>query len=349
MKQIERILVVIDSDNDYAKASNEMPIEPQKSLWLDTDKSATELHLFSVVYQEHLDHDSLSWDFDQPQRRKEYCDQLAANVADLTAVLKTSGYQWSNSAVWAYPRYEAVIAKTKEIDADLVVQHTRSYGKLEFHHLSNDSWQMVRHCSIPLLLVKNDSWQVTPKIIAAVDPLHSHQRPLASDNEILNAALTLQKRLSCELDVVHGYAEAARPFAPAGVIETEHRTTMGELLSAYPITIGRLHFMDETAIAALQKITTEMKTDILVMGAISRSRLSKMLVGSTAEKVLDFFRHRCLGNQAKAAWSRVAICLSYFPIVRYCVLTVGSRKFPIGLRPSPLCSPTFLLLFSLLL
>lgn len=288
MKQIQRILVVIDSDSDYSDASSDMPIELQKALRLVTDKAATKLHLFCAAYQKHLHHDSLSWDFDQAQRREEYCDQLKANVAHLGAALQNAGYQCSSDVVWAYPRYEAVIAKANEIAADLVVQHTRSYGKVEFHHLSNDSWQLVRNCSTPLLLVKNDSWHATPKLVAAVDPMHSHDKPLGLDERILDAALTLEERISGELHIVHAYAEAARPFAPAGVIETGHREALTALLDNYSIPPERIHFMDETAIAALQQKAHELKTDILVMGAISRSRLSEMLVGSTAEKVLDF-------------------------------------------------------------
>jgi len=288
MNKIQKILVVIDGENDYSVEGSELPIELEKALRLVTDKSSTELYLFSVAYQKHLQHESLSWDFDQSEKRKEYCDLLAKNLDHLATNLKSEGYQVSSESIWAYPRYEAIITKANEIAADLIVQHTRSYGKLEFHHLTNDSWQLVRHCPVPLLLVKNDPWHDKPALLAAVDPMHSHHKPLALDNRILEAALTLQERLSGKLHVVHGYAEAARPFAPAGVIEKEHRKVLDELLSSYAIQPEQLLFLDETPVSALQQETYKLETDILIMGAISRSRLSEMLIGSTAEKVLDF-------------------------------------------------------------
>ncbi|MFT7471379.1 MAG: universal stress protein E [Kiritimatiellia bacterium] len=284
MNKIQRILVVIDSESE----DSELPIELQKALRLVRDKSSTELYLFSTAYQKHLHHDSLSWDFDQAEKRQEYCDLLAKNLDCLATKLKSEGYQVSSESIWAYPRYEAIIAKANEIAADLIVQHTRSYGKLEFQHLTNDSWQMVRHCSVPLLLVKNNPWHDTPTLLAAVDPMHSHHKPLALDNRILEAALALQELVLGKLHVVHGYAEAARPFAPAGIIEKEHRKVLDDLLSTYAIEPDQLHFLDESAVAALQRETYELGTDILVMGAISRSRLSEALIGSTAEKVLDF-------------------------------------------------------------
>jgi universal stress protein E len=288
MNNIQKILVVIDGEADLRLEGGEQPIELQKALRLAHDKSATELHLFCVAYQKHLHHDSLSWDFDQAQKRQEYCDSLKQYLDQLSVSLQSDGYNIESSSVWAYPRYEAIIAKAKEISADLIVQHTRSYGKLEFHHLTNDSWQLVRHCPVPVLLVKNNPWHDTPTLLAAVDPMHSHHKPLALDNRILDAALMLQERTSGDLHVLHAYAEAARPFAPAGVIQSEHRKVLDELMASYSIEPEKLHFLDETAIAALQQETYKLGTDILIMGAISRSRLSEMLIGSTAEKVLDF-------------------------------------------------------------
>ncbi|GJM13711.1 MAG: hypothetical protein DHS20C12_21140 [Pseudohongiella sp.] len=288
MNKIDKLLVVIDGDEDFSAEGSELPIELQKALRLVVDKSSTELFLFCVAYQKHLHHDSLSWDFDQAERRKDYCDQLATNLDVLSTRLLSAGYKLEHEVLWAYPRYEAIINKAKEIGADLIVQHTRSYGKLEFHHLTNDSWQLVRHCPLPILLVKNEPWHDAPTLLAAVDPMHSHHKPLALDDLILKSALAVQERLSGELHVIHGYAEAARPFAPAGVIEGEHRKVMDELLADYAIPAERQHFMDETAIAALQQETYKLKVDVLVMGAISRSRLSEALIGSTAEKVLDF-------------------------------------------------------------
>lgn len=288
MNKIRDLLVVLDGEHDYSSEGSKLPIEVQKALRLVVEKADTEIHLFCVAYQKHLHHDSLSWDFDQAERRKDYCESLRKNVAHLATRLQEDGYRVTSDVVWAYPKYEAIIAKASEVEAGLIIQHTRSYGKLELHHLTNDSWQLVRHCPLPLLLVKNDPWDDKPALMAAVDPMHSHHKPLALDKRILDIAQAMQERLSGELHVIHGYAEAARPFAPAGVIEAEHRKALDELLADYAVSAERLHFMDETAISALQQETYNSKIDILVMGAISRSRLSEALIGSTAEKVLDF-------------------------------------------------------------
>lgn len=288
MNQFQRILVVVQSDFLSANSVNEMPIELQKALQLASDKKLTELHLVCVAYEKHLDQDYLSLDFDLIQRRQEYCNRLTNNLDKLSGKIESEGYQCQGEVIWARPSYQTVVSMASELAVDLVIQHTRSYGKLEFHHLTNDAWQLIRHCPVPLLLVKNNPWHSSTTMIAAIDPMHSHHKPLALDNSIMDVAIEVRDQLSGELHIVHAYAAAVRPFAPAGVIETAHRKCFDEFVSEYDIPSEQLHFLDETPIAAIQKINDKLNADILIMGAISRSRLSEALVGSTAEKVLDF-------------------------------------------------------------
>jgi universal stress protein E len=285
MKTSQKILIIVDAEHD---CSGRLPLEVQKAMRLVTDKKATELTLYCVAFQKYLHHDFLSLDFNQIQRRQEYCDQLAKNLEGLATKLRADGYSAFSDVDWSYPRYESVVGKANAISADLVIQHCTSYGAAELHHLSNDSWQLIRHCPVPLLLIKNHAWKENPVVLAAVDPVHSHNKPLTLDNTIMNAATRLSESIGGQLHVLHAYAEAARPFAPAGVIQTEHRKAIDKLMSAYPVASEQVHFLDETPIVALEMVADEFSADVVVMGAISRSRLSEMLIGSTAEKVIDF-------------------------------------------------------------
>tara|TARA_B100002003_G_scaffold244719_1_gene271266 strand:- start:164 stop:385 length:222 start_codon:yes stop_codon:yes gene_type:complete len=61
-------------------------------------------------------------------------------------------------------------------------------------------------------------------------------------------------------------------------------------MSDYDVDAGHLHLIDETPIDALQQYGEMINSDMLVMGAISRSRISEALVGSTAETVLDYVK-----------------------------------------------------------
>ena len=258
------------------------------------DKANTEIKLLSVGYEKYLSHSYQSLGYDYMMLRKEYVDRMGAAVQEIVKNLEAEDYQVSSEVVWAHPRYEVICEKAGEFNADLVVRHCRAYTKIEHNSLSNDSWQLVRNCNRPLLLVKEKAWNERPVLMAAVDPMHTDHKPLRLDNLILDAAATISSQLGGEFHIVHAYAEAARPFAAPGQIKEAHSEAFTELLSDYNFEEKYIHLVDETPIDALQHYVESLHTDVIVMGAISRSRLSEVLIGSTAERVIDYIKNDIL-------------------------------------------------------
>ena len=211
---------------------------------------------------------------------------MEALVADLV----TDGYKISCEVAWAHPRYHPIVKMAQEFNADILIQHCRAHAALEHFHLTHDSWELVRNCPIPLLLVKDLDWGDDLVMMVAVDPMHSHKKPEQLDNILLDAAITFSKHTDANLHVVHAYAETARPFAPAGKIKAEHESAFADLVSHYDFEQSQLHLLDETPVYALQNYGEKINSDIVAMGAISRSRLSEALIGSTAERVLDYIK-----------------------------------------------------------
>ena len=78
MKTIERILVVIDAEEDYSAALDGLPIELRKALRFAKDKASTEIKLLSVGYEKYLSHSFHSLTYDYMMLRKEYVDRMGA-------------------------------------------------------------------------------------------------------------------------------------------------------------------------------------------------------------------------------------------------------------------------------
>ena len=119
---------------------------------------------------------------------------------------------------------------------------------------------------------------------------HRHHKPLELDLLILEAVAAISEQLGGKFHIVHAYAESARPFAAAGKLKQEHSKAFNNLLAGFNYDENSLHLIDETPIYALEKTSEKLNSDIIVMGAISRSRMSESLIGSTAEKVLDYIK-----------------------------------------------------------
>ncbi len=301
MSSYQKIMVVIDANEDFSAAPDGLPIELRKALRFVQDKASTELKLISVGYEKYLHHSFHSIGYDYMVMRKEYLARLSETMQGLVDKLGGEGYNISQEVAWWYPRYERIVELATDFGADLLVQHCRAHAKIEHFHLTHDSWELVKHCQIPLLLVKDLDWGDKLTFAAAVDPLHSHNKPLQLDDLILDAASTAASQSGGDFHVLHAYAESARPFASAGEIKEEHENAFNELLGTRDIPEANRHLIDETPVYALDQYSDELGVDVIIMGVISRSRLSEALIGSTAEKVLDYVKKDILVIKPKVS------------------------------------------------
>lgn len=290
MSSIKRILVVVNAEEDFSKAPDGLPVELRKALRFANDKSKVEIHLLSVSHERFLHHGFKTISADYVAMREEFTERIENSLQSIAARLQGQGFKVSAEVVWAHPRFEQTLRKADEFNADLVVQHVRAYAKLEHYFLTNDSWQLVRFCNRPLLLVKDAEWSDPVVMMAAVDPLHTHKKPLQLDNFILDMGLDVSAQLGAELHVVHAYGESTRPFATADKIREDHSEAYDALLTGYDFPTSNIHFINETPLYALQHYSEQIQSNILVMGAISRSRFSEALIGSTAEQALDYIK-----------------------------------------------------------
>jgi universal stress protein E len=286
MQSYNRILVVLDSYEE--QAGDELPVEVSKALRFVGDRQAAEIFLLTCGYEKFLHDSYYSFGDELKVLREEHCNRLEEKLSGVAGQLRAQGYQVHTELVWGYPRYEQIVRKSIDYSADLVIQHTRSYSKLARTFLSNDSWQLVRFCPKPLLLVKDRSWKSEPVILAGVDPVHSHHKPLKLDYKIMDTATGLAAQLGGAVHILHAYLEVGRPFALPDKILQAHSQAFEELLTDYDLPSENCHLVDESPVFALQRYENELGSDVIVMGALSRSRLADALIGNTAEKVLDY-------------------------------------------------------------
>src|SRR5271154_5070542 len=110
------------------------------------------------------------------------------------------------SAEWDYPSHEAIIRRAQAIKADLIVVG-RHAGKHRMPWLLRlTDGELVRESPVPVLWEKNPRPYRRPAVLAAIDPSHSHEKPLRLDKEILRVGKTLSESLKGTLHAVHAYA-----------------------------------------------------------------------------------------------------------------------------------------------
>lgn len=233
--------------------------------------------------------------------KKTLSDRRAA-LEKLAAPLRRRGLKVTVRAQWDYPVQEGIVREVLRTKPDLVVaeSHRHAFGARLF--LANTDWQLIRLCPAPLLFVKNPKPWGKARVVAAIDPLHTHDKPAHLDRRILEAAQALAGAHGGQLDVVHAYLPLSTfmmggafgqplvtPLDPK--IERQQQAHMLRALQRLVTPLGlpreQLHVQMGSAEAVIAGLAKQRRADVVVMGAVSRRGLDRLFIGSTAERAID--------------------------------------------------------------
>ncbi|NKB34016.1 MAG: hypothetical protein GKR91_13050 [Pseudomonadales bacterium] len=280
MLELSRILVIIDPDTDEQPA-----LEKAKQL---ATYAESELELMIADYNAFLE-DGYYFDPIQAQKlRYEHGDQRIKELEELAAPLRAEGLEVSVSTAWGNPPYGEIVTRIKDTKPSLVIKSTRHHHKLSRLVLSNEDWELVRYCPAPLLLVKSKLWEANPVFLASVDPDHLHDKPASLDNKIVSSAKSLAAISGGDVHLFHSaWLPPLSGMYPVVPDDKEESEKLNRLADVNGISQASCHWSTKDIVHGLPEMADEMKVSAVVMGAISRSRFDRILIGNTAEKVLD--------------------------------------------------------------
>jgi universal stress protein E len=218
------------------------------------------------------------------------------NIADR---LRQHSLKVNVCAEWDYPAFEAIVRRAMRIKADLIVSsaHTGRHRLPSLMRLTD--WELVRLSPIPVLIVKNAHPYRHPAILSAVDPTHAFSKPLQLDKCILRTARILSQSLRGTLHAVHAYARVPGGSLPdagftsallediAQQSERAARVRLDRALRATRIARARRYLIARDPVNGIAEAARRSRSAIVVMGAISRSGFKRLLIGNTAERILD--------------------------------------------------------------
>lgn len=296
MWRLDRILAVVDPTSDVQPALDKARLLAQQS-------GAT-LELFVCDFDPSLSGTPLFDNARLRELREEFVTDRMEFLEDLADGIQGGGLVVETHVHWDNPVHRGVLRRVQESAPDLVVKDTHHHSAIRRTLLTNTDWNLIHSCPAPLLLAKPREWPGHPRILAALDPEHVGDQAAALDHRILEGAGLLAKLLEGELHAVHAFFPAAllaavtgaggAPFAAGAnaseVIDRERERIRGVLAAvatAHAIPPGRVHLEQGSATDVLQVVARSLAVDVMVMGAVSRSRLQELFVGSTAELVLD--------------------------------------------------------------
>ncbi len=163
--------------------------------------------------------------------------------------------------------------------------------------------RLLRKCPCPVWVIRPSRARIQ-RVLAAVNP-----DPEESDlnRNILELAASMVERFGGELHLVHAwelYGEAtmrssafvhttpAELNALLGQEEASHAEALADLLTTTGLRDApwQIHLDKGPAEDVITRVIAKSRINLLIMGTIARTRIAGVLIGNTAEKILDDVR-----------------------------------------------------------
>jgi universal stress protein E len=235
-------------------------------------------------------------------RRAELAEKCRLRLEQFARDPSLRGLTVDCTASCDYPVHEAIVRRAAATHADLVIAATRPHTAGARLLLRGTDWDLIRHCPVPLLLVKPRRTRQRPVILAAVDPFHAHAKPADLDAALLGWGRSFAQLLHGTVHAFHSYMPlinvAPVPVGTAPVLvlppeaEEAHGEqilrTVGRLAGRAGIPAVRCHVHMGEVAPELRAAVRHTHASLVVMGAVSRSALARLFIGNTAERVLDW-------------------------------------------------------------
>ncbi len=184
---------------------------------------------------------------------------------------------------------------------DLLIKASKPPQGLSERVLGSTDLHLLRKCPCPVWIDRPHAAFPYRSILAAVDPMAEEGQ--GCDRLVMDLASSLAQRESARLDVVHAWQLEGESLLSDGryrVSRTElqylielkrerHLKAFDELLASYDMNTSddTVHLLKGQAAARIRQLSSQLDTDLIVMGSIGRTGIPGFIIGNTAEDVMQ--------------------------------------------------------------
>lgn len=285
----QHIVVLIDPAEDSAlavqKASRLAKLEHAKLTLFACGYNAT------LASNHPLDPDSAE------RAKKAYLHRLLEGLETIADIARSEGVEVAIEGVWDKHAGAALLQYLEQHPCDMVVKATHHQNVIQRTFFSQTDWELIRHCSLPLLLTKANAWHEPMRVTAAVDPVQANEKPDSLDEHIVRWGKDFASRLNGELQLLHVYDPTPlliyldQPTIDSADISEEirdqHDAALKALAAQHQIAETNTVLETGSTLSVIPDHLHQANIDLVIMGAVPRSGLERWLLGHTAEKILD--------------------------------------------------------------
>ncbi|ASP39921.1 hypothetical protein CHH28_15125 [Bacterioplanes sanyensis] len=285
MLDINHILVVLDNEHLKQHALD-------RALWLASALKA-DLTLLTATYEAYCD-DQSSIDADTRLRIKEAL--INKSTAWIESFVEDTDVKVRTEVHWQKHLHDAVIESMRDQEYDLVIKGTHEHSLMD-RIFTHTDWNLLRHCPAPVLLVKNNKpWQHN-RVLASIDATSGDEGHILINDNILSYAEHLADHFDTDLHLANAYPLVSVAFAmvpevtaPDDVqkyILEQHQEACADWANKFNINDDHVHIDEGDADDVIARFAKSLQADLVVVGTVGREGLAGVLLGNTAELLVD--------------------------------------------------------------
>lgn len=287
MKGFRKVLVHVDSRADTHPVLNRAVELAQQH--------GSQLTIVDIVPEFSWPIRVVSSDYQEIQRL--ITDNKRETIDTLLAELRKRGVT-AEGKVLSGKASMAIMEEVKQGGHDLVMKDAKGVGSRRPGSFGTTATRLMRFCPCTVWAYRPANSPSIERVVAAVDATPADEQHAQLNRKILEVALAIGH--NGKLHVVHAWSVYGESLIKDYLKRDEFEalvedardqaySKMKELLEPFGLSVDapEIHLLHGDEDDVIAEFVNEQKFDVLVMGTVGRSGLSGLLVGNTAEMLLD--------------------------------------------------------------
>ncbi|MEE9254534.1 MAG: universal stress protein, partial [Pseudomonadales bacterium] len=285
MHELKHVLVVVNRSDDAKYVL-------EKAQLLSSAARAT-AHVIRVIYDDIVA--SKIPQGEDAQRLKTFIMEAEETfLEELVDGFRVEFENIETATIWNKKDWEGVIDVARDLGIDLIIKAANVESRLQEVIHTPDDWNILRHATCPVMLVKAQAWVSEPAIIAAVNVLDDEHEAL--NRHILAYARDLTRILGGELHLVNAFplfepwiGELGAAYDYVSIkreVEAEVDRRVRSIADEVEVDYRLLHIREGKAELVIRDLCEETNAELVVMGTAARSGVRGIVIGNTSEALL---------------------------------------------------------------
>jgi len=249
-----------------------------------TETACSHVHFFLSDYP---DKNEINSSFSMKDAKYRFQKEKLAWVKELTKPIETDTLKPTYELYWNKDWHEAIPHAAVRRASNLIIKSTFSHSTSTRKLSKTSDFLLIRRCVSPILFVREDrSWR-SNTILAAVNLEASDEEHTRLNIAVIQRAKTLAQITGMEVALVSAVSDSVVFKDYIDDKDTEYSSNE-EIIGAYfGLPADKILLSKGKAKDTILDAAAKTDADIVVIGTVGRSGVKGMLIGNTAEKILD--------------------------------------------------------------